>query len=74
MGEIDCHIGARLRERRQELRKDVADVAHLLDIPVAGVERLEDGSDRVSARQLYHLCKLLEVRPAYVYEGYVPLP
>ena len=74
MGEIDCHIGARLRGRRQELRKDFTDVAHLLDISVTGVERLENGLDRVSAMQLYHLCKLLEVRPAYVYEDHVNLP
>ena len=69
MGEIDRHVGARLRRRRQELRRDVSEVARLLDIPAAGVERLEDGTDRVSAVQLYRLCELLEVRPAYVFEG-----
>ena len=69
MSEIDRHIGARLRDQRQRVHKDIAATAHALGISVDGMRRFEEGLDRVSAVQLFELCKLLEMTPADIYGG-----
>ncbi len=67
--EIDQHIGQRVRERRIVLGLSQTALADGLGIAFQQVQKYEKGSDRIAAGRLYGCAQLLEVPPAFFFEG-----
>ncbi len=67
--DFDQHIGQRLRERRVVLGLTQTALADGLGITFQQIHKYETGFDRISAGQLYGCAALLNVSPAYFFEG-----
>jgi transcriptional regulator with XRE-family HTH domain len=58
---VDAYIGARMRERRQELDMSQDTLAKTLGITFQQIQKYERGENRVSAARLFEICKILKV-------------
>jgi transcriptional regulator with XRE-family HTH domain len=61
--DIDLAIGARLRERRQELKLSMAYVAEAIGISFQQLQKYESGQNRVAAATLVSLAEVLRIEP-----------
>lgn len=61
-------IGGRLKERRKELRLDVAEVARAVGIGASTLYDIERG-DQASSTKLHLLCDFLGLNPKWVESG-----
>jgi transcriptional regulator with XRE-family HTH domain len=66
--QVDVHIGARIRMRRDALGLSQDSVARVLGVAVAQVQAFERGESRVSADDLYELACLLDVNIGYFFD------
>jgi transcriptional regulator with XRE-family HTH domain len=66
---IDRHVGGQLRLRRAQIGMTQAELGSKLGLSFQAVQKYETGENRVSASRLYKLARLLEVSPAYFFEG-----
>ena len=64
----DLRLGHRLREIRERHRLAQAELAALIDVPVAAVQAWEDGSDALYLWQIIGLAEALDVAPAAMLE------
>ena len=69
MSFIDRHVGAQLRNRREQLQKTTGDVASEIGIGECELKSMEMGEIRVSAARLEVLCRVLKISPAEIYKG-----
>ncbi len=60
-GEVDAHVGRRVRERRREIGISQEKLGTALGISFQQVQKYEAGTDRVSAGRLYVLAQALGV-------------
>ena len=67
--EIDQHIGQRVRERRIVLGLSQTALADGLGITFQQLQKYEKGHNRIAAGRLYGYAELLDVAPAYFFEG-----
>ncbi len=67
--EIDQHVGQRIRERRIVLGLSQTVLADGLGITFQQIQNYEKGRDRIAAGRLYGCAQLLEVPPAFFFEG-----
>ncbi len=67
--DFDKHIGQRLRDRRVVLGLSQTALADGLGITFQQVQKYETGFNRMGAGQLYGCAALLNVSPAYFFEG-----
>lgn len=67
--EIDQHVGARLRIRRQLVGMSQEALGERLGVSFQQVQKYERGSNRVSASRLYFLADALGVPVSYFFEG-----
>jgi transcriptional regulator with XRE-family HTH domain len=67
---IDVHVGMRVRERRAELGISQERLAAELGLTFQQVQKYERAANRISASRLYHMSKVLDVKPAFFYDGY----
>jgi transcriptional regulator with XRE-family HTH domain len=58
---VDAYIGARMRERRQQLDMSQDALAKTLGITFQQIQKYERGENRVSAARLFKICKILKV-------------
>ena len=65
----DKHVGSRLRMRRIMLHKSQSEVANALGLTFQQLQKYENGSNRVSASRLQHLCTILQVPVSFFFEG-----
>jgi transcriptional regulator with XRE-family HTH domain len=65
----DKHVGGRLRMRRIMLHKSQSEVADALGLTFQQLQKYENGSNRVSASRLQHLCAILQVPVSFFFEG-----
>ena len=65
----DKHVGSRLRMRRIMLHKSQSEVADALGLTFQQLQKYENGSNRVSASRLQHLCAILQVPVSFFFEG-----
>jgi len=72
--ELDAHIGKVLRGARMAADLTQGGLATRLDISFQQVQKYENGTNRVSAARLYHICQILDMPMARFYEGYGELP
>jgi transcriptional regulator with XRE-family HTH domain len=65
---IDVHVGARIRDRRRELRLSQSDLAKALGLTFQQVQKYERGRNRVSASKLWYIAKALDVAVQWFFE------
>jgi transcriptional regulator with XRE-family HTH domain len=67
---IDMFIGSRVRIRRTSRGMTQQDLSELLDIDRDNLAAYEAGVERINAKLLFQIAKLLDVRPDYFFRGY----
>jgi ribosome-binding protein aMBF1 (putative translation factor) len=67
---IDMFIGSRVRIRRTSRGLTQQDLSKLLDIDCDNLAAYEAGVERINARVLFQIAKVLDVRPDYFFRGY----
>ncbi len=68
-GDVDDHVGKRIRERRRMVGMTQAKLAEPLGISYQQIQKYELGTNRVSAGRLYVLSEILGVTIDYFFEG-----
>jgi transcriptional regulator with XRE-family HTH domain len=67
---IDMFIGSRVRIRRTSRGMTQQDLSDLLGIDRDNLTAYEAGVERINAKTLFQIAKLLDVRPDYFFRGY----
>jgi DNA-binding XRE family transcriptional regulator len=67
---IDIFIGSRVRVRRTSRGMTQQDLSDLLGIDRNNFAACEAGVERITAKLLFQIAKLLDVRPEYFFRGY----
>jgi transcriptional regulator with XRE-family HTH domain len=67
---IDVYVGGRMRLRRIQLGLSQGALAGKIGVSFQAVQKYESGDIRISASRLYDVAQVLEVSPAYFFEGY----
>ncbi|WP_299876277.1 helix-turn-helix transcriptional regulator [uncultured Sulfitobacter sp.] len=66
---VDVHVGKRLKQIRTLRRLSQTDVARKLSLSFQQIQKYEVGSNRVAASRLFELSQILDVSPAYFFDG-----
>lgn len=66
---VDLHVGRKLKQIRTLRRLSQTDVARKLELSFQQIQKYEIGSNRVAASRLFELAQILDVPPAYFFEG-----
>jgi transcriptional regulator with XRE-family HTH domain len=66
---IDAHVGARVRLRRQWLKLSQEKLANALGITFQQVQKYERGDNRIGASRLYDMARALDVPVGYFFDG-----
>ena len=66
---IDKHVGARLRMRRLMVGMSQGRLGEALDVTFQQIQKYEKGANRIGASRLQQLARVLEVPPAFFFEG-----
>ena len=69
---IDMFIGGRVRVKRTSRGMTQQEFSELLDIDCDTLAAHEAGAERINARLLFQIAKLLDVQPDYFFRGYSP--
>ncbi|MGY3582430.1 transcriptional regulator with XRE-family HTH domain [Bradyrhizobium sp. USDA 4341] len=67
--ETDVYVGGRIRSRRLELELSQEVLGQRVGISFQQVQKYEKGLNRVGAGRIRQLAEVLEVSPAYFFEG-----
>src|SRR5215813_15267222 len=67
---IDIYVGGRMRLRRIQLGLSQGALANKIGVSFQAVQKYESGDIRISASRLYDVAQVLEVSPAFFFEGY----
>jgi transcriptional regulator with XRE-family HTH domain len=66
---IDSHVGARLRARRTLIGMSQEKLGAALDITFQQIQKYEKGANRIGASRLQEIARILQVPPAFFFEG-----
>lgn len=66
---VDIHVGKRIKEIRTVRGLTQSNVADHLGISFQQLQKYETGANRVSASRMFELSKLLNITPAFFFEG-----
>ncbi|HLW90710.1 MAG TPA: helix-turn-helix transcriptional regulator [Roseiarcus sp.] len=66
---IDKHVGARLRMRRVLVGMSQEKLGDALNITFQQIQKYEKGANRIGASRLQQLARVLDVPPAFFFEG-----
>ncbi len=66
---IDKHVGGQLRLRRAQIGMTQSELGGKLGLSFQAVQKYESGENRISASRLFQMAQLLDVPPAYFFEG-----
>ena len=69
---IDTHVGSRVRLRRMILGMSQEKLAERLGLTFQQVQKYEKGTNRIGASRLQDISRILEVAPAFFFEGASP--
>lgn len=69
-GDINTHIGARLRQKRVALGRTQGEVAKALGIAPQQVQKYEKGTNALSAQRLHQFAEYFQVAVGYFFEDY----
>src|SRR5262249_58700389 len=67
---IDIYVGGRMRLRRIQLGLSQGALATKIGSSFQAVQKYESGDIRIPASRLYDVAQVLEVSPAFFFEGY----
>lgn len=67
---VDVHVGSRIREARSKLGMSAANLAQALGVSDSNIENFEEGRHRIGATLLCDLCRVLDQRVSYFFNGY----
>jgi transcriptional regulator with XRE-family HTH domain len=67
--QIDIHIGRRLKRRRSLMGLSQQKLAVSVGLTFQQIQKYEKGVNRISASRLYQLSHILNVSPAYFFDG-----
>ena len=67
---VDVYVGARVKERRNELGISQEKLAEAHGLTFQQVQKYERAANRISCSRLYHMSKVLGVDVPYFYEDY----
>lgn len=65
--EIDVHVGARLRERREALGLSQGKLGQHLGLTFSQIQKYEKGSNRIGAGRLFQIAEFLRVPVTYFF-------
>jgi transcriptional regulator with XRE-family HTH domain len=68
---IDMFIGSRVRIRRTSRGMTQQDLSDLLGVDRDNLAAYEAGVERINAKILSQIARLLDVRPDYFFRGYI---
>lgn len=66
---VDVHIGGRIRLARITLSMSQENLGERLGLTFQQVQKYEKGANRVGGSRLWHISQILEVPPAFFFEG-----
>lgn len=66
---VDAYVGSRLRLRRTLVGLSQEKLGAAVDLTFQQIQKYEKGANRVSASRIYQFARLLDVKPAYFFEG-----
>ena len=66
---IDVHVGSRVRLRRNILGMSQEKLGEMLGITFQQIQKYEKGTNRVGASRLQAIASILNVPPAFFFEG-----
>jgi transcriptional regulator with XRE-family HTH domain len=66
---IDKHVGARVRMRRLMVGMSQGKLGEALTVTFQQIQKYEKGTNRIGASRLQQLARVLEVQPAFFFEG-----
>lgn len=66
---VDKHVGAKMKQRRKELKMSQEALAAEMDVTFQMIGKREDGIARVSAGVLWKTSRALDVPLMYFFEG-----
>ncbi len=72
--DTDVHIGRRMRERRVALGLSQTALSEKLGISFQQVQKYENGANRLSGSRIWDVCRALNVRPDFFFEGLGDMP
>jgi transcriptional regulator with XRE-family HTH domain len=67
---IDIYVGGRMRLRRIQLGLSQGALASKIGVSFQAVQKYESGDIRISASRLYDVAQVIDVSPAFFFEGY----
>ena len=68
-GDVDGHVGRRVRERRLALGMSQEKLGNALGISFQQIQKYEVGTNRIAAGRLWDIARALEVDVDYFFEG-----
>lgn len=72
--EIDVHVGYRLKRLRREKELSQSALGRAANVSFQQIQKYERGQNRISVGRLWDFCELLEVKPAYFFDGFEDTP
>ena len=67
---IDLYVGGRMRLRRTQLGLSQGTLASKIGVSFQAIQKYEAGGIRISASRLYEVAQVLQVPPAFFFDGY----
>src|SRR2546430_8443614 len=65
----DMYVGARMRMRRNMLGLSQTEMGEQIGVTFQQVQKYEKGVNRIGASRLLQICNVLQVTPAWMFEG-----
>lgn len=69
VGNVDAHLGDRLREARLAQGLSQTSLADILGITFQQIQKYEKGKNRISASRLYEIALALQLPITFFFEG-----
>lgn len=66
---VDVHVGNRLKLRRTMVGMSQDRLGQMVGLTFQQIQKYEKGANRIGASRLYQFATLLDVPPAYFFEG-----
>jgi transcriptional regulator with XRE-family HTH domain len=67
---IDIYVGGRMRLRRTQIGLSQGTLANKVGVSFQAIQKYEAGNIRISASRLYDVAQVLQVSPAFFFDGY----
>lgn len=65
---VDFHIGAKIRNRRKELKLSQEQLGNVAGVSFQQIQKYENGANRISASMLVKIAGALDVPPTWFFE------